>query len=498
MRARRNTMPRLRAPLRSERGVALPTAISMLFIIGMLAGVASTAAITANSQSNRGRAVARAVAAADAGANVAQHRLNKGLPWTNLGCLTSDEAGVLRYVPYPVGEDWCDPEEEDLGEGASWSFQVSKGELLGVCGRQLWEKEIVSTGIVQMGNGREVKRRILVTVNMVDNGSTWGDNAAFGSRSLTLQDTSSVTGRACSSTGNIELEDSSVLCGLASVSAGNQVKLGASANHFAPPACSGPGSTLPTQESPPLNLVDEEEAWDDERNDNGDWVLGPGALWDENSRTLTIYNHQTVTLNLSGDTYSFCDIRTDLGPMDVGGAIDPGVRPPGSNPVKIFIHSPEWCDANLIDPSRPSGGPQGEYWVGIDNEGLSAGGPAAKDMQLLVAGSGQQDTTLYLPQAYGGLDAPSSADMAVYAPRSTVKTHKYSQGADVHTINGCVAARDLVLTTGVVPLKYSTSCAYADGSTIAIFSPYRWVECSPKRPDPLNDPPDAGCDPAAS
>jgi hypothetical protein len=201
----------VRARLRDQSGIAVPTVL-MLMVIMLLLGLAATqASIAGLSQATRDRQAKRALGAADAGADAAQWRLNHtvlafdadGL--LNLsnpsgtiqnvlqqGCVSVNAANIdlLNTGSYtgdfnPIIPDlnlpWCSTtaqggSSEDLGDGATYTYRVSSairalssGALVGM------RRKVVVTG--RVGN---VTRRALVGLDLrLVSGSNWIPESLF-------------------------------------------------------------------------------------------------------------------------------------------------------------------------------------------------------------------------------------------------------------------------------------------------------------------------------
>jgi hypothetical protein len=92
----------MRRRLRSEDGIALPVAISVMAITLLLVGVAVAYSIHSVSRSNRDRASARALSAAQAGIDVGRWRMNKSIVADQVGGIL-DSNGLLSQVVQTLG-----------------------------------------------------------------------------------------------------------------------------------------------------------------------------------------------------------------------------------------------------------------------------------------------------------------------------------------------------------------------------------------------------------
>src|SRR5688572_2050147 len=110
--------------LTSERGVALPVSLAVLFTVAGLATVAARAAIVSNNQSFRDNNAKRAVQAAAAGLQTAVYQTNLMAPNGDQCVHKAASDGALSNAAVE-GDDWCLVQTENLGDGASYSVQVS-------------------------------------------------------------------------------------------------------------------------------------------------------------------------------------------------------------------------------------------------------------------------------------------------------------------------------------------------------------------------------------
>jgi hypothetical protein len=139
---------RLLRAARSERGMALPTALFAMVASLGLAGVAVMSTVDVQRGSQRDSGSKSAIAAADAGANVAMMRLNRDpAELSTAPCLDGAQ---------PEANGWCPPVSGEVG-GAQYSYQVSQAAGAG-CGE-------FDLCVVVTGTAGEVSRRVLITFN---------------------------------------------------------------------------------------------------------------------------------------------------------------------------------------------------------------------------------------------------------------------------------------------------------------------------------------------
>lgn len=138
---------RLLRLVRSEQGMALPTAMFATVASLGLAGAAVMSSVDVQRGSERDSGSKSAIAAADAGANVAMLRLNR-------------EREDLAEAPCldgaaPAADGWCPPVTGSVGT-ATYSYRLSNAEQL--CGE-------FDLCVSVTGAAGEVSRRVLVSFN---------------------------------------------------------------------------------------------------------------------------------------------------------------------------------------------------------------------------------------------------------------------------------------------------------------------------------------------
>jgi hypothetical protein len=150
---------RLRSYIRSEEGIALPTAMFATIAAMALGSVAVISSIDVQHGTARDNGSKSAIAAADAGANVALARQNRYA--TELSeedpCVNLNSEEKLEPGPEMAGNPgWCAPIPGEVG-GAAYSYRVSAvgvDPAEGACGEE-YEVCIVSTG-----SSNDVDRRV--------------------------------------------------------------------------------------------------------------------------------------------------------------------------------------------------------------------------------------------------------------------------------------------------------------------------------------------------
>ncbi len=439
--------------LGQERAFVLPTAVAMLFIIGILVAATASVALTANSQAGRDQKVKEALAAADSGVRAAGYRINVLEPGP-LQCVKADPSTGDLSLTWVAADGWCPAQVEDLPNGASYSYRVSSPEDLVLNGQYQAQRKIVSTGIVG-----GVERRVLALVNAATGAPLFASGKALvGADRLDLSNSARVDGSAASN-GDIYLDNSAIVCGDATPGDGKQV---ITSNHGG--LCSG-FSSQASGDALVLEPVDQGSAATS--NDNArigtqdTWTSSGQIEWNPTTRSLKLKNNSTLTLG--GNLYSFCHLEITNNAQLIIAARDPGTA------VRIYIDAPENC-----------GSTTGAGSVSLTNAGSIVNLNAdPTTLQLYVVGSDSASTSVSLqsnPQAVFNL--------VIYAPRSTVSVNNQTR------IVGAIAGKQASVDNNSSITWNDKVAQLRTGSLLSIFKRQRWVECTTKPPSAT---PDSGC-----
>jgi hypothetical protein len=428
----------------------MPFAVLTLTVIAALAALVAAQGISASGQTRRDSSVKRAVASADAGLNAAIYRLNKLTP-NELACVV---VGATTLEVEPVQPDgWCRAQTEELGDGASFSYRISGGQLALVNGQELLQRKVVSTGTV---NG--VMRRAKTVVGSSTGKTLFGGNVIISNDDLTLSNNTRVVGNVASN-GNISLQGSTQVCGHATYGPGKEFTA-------AGPGLQCPGFSNSAAEQPfVLNPVDQGSAAT--VNDNGrigvqdPFLPSIPSIWNPATRVLQL--KQFSTLTLTGDIYSFCNLEiANTAQLLIG------PRAAGRPPLKIFIDSPESC------PGVANAGSVKLTQTGsIQNLN---GDPTA--LRLYVRGSTQTSTSVQFLNSFS-----TNVNMLLYAPRSSVRMQNST------AITGAIAGKSVLLENNAL-VTWHPSASLPIDDLLPLFRRQSWVECSTK---PTGAAVDSGC-----
>ena len=380
--------------LHDERGIALPVAMMVLFMAAGLAMVAARSGIVSTHQSFRDSNVKSAIQAAQSALQVTMYRSNLVQP-TAAQCVVKDPGtGALSKVAVQA-DGWCAPQTETMGDGASYTVQVSQAANVRINGQFLAERKIVATGTA---NG--VSRRAVVTVDASTGDPLFPFNYAMVAKDkVEFKNNANITGN-IGSNGDIEFKNGGSVCGNLTPGAGKTVIKGKPITH-----CAGDVETPATQPFvfQPVDMSGPNAGNDNNRIFNMKNGGSPAdsctncakVLWDNSARSLTIQSGGILTL--SGDVYALCKLD-----IQGGAQLKISAR---TTPLIVYIDTPENC-----------GGGSGMGSATLAGQVLNVNSDPATFV-LMVAGSTSTTTTVTIEDnAVTKLNAP----MAIYAPNSTV------------------------------------------------------------------------------
>jgi Tfp pilus assembly protein PilX len=444
-----------------ERGLAVPIALAILFMVAGLAMVSAREAIVSQTQSFRDRNVKRALQAAQAGLETAVYETNLMQPGSQQ-CATKAAPGAQLAISSLQADGWCPSQSEDLGDGATYAMRISGAQSLHVNGQALVERTVVSSGSVN-GVRRRVSQRITA--------ATGEPVFAFGYAGLSLTavdfgNNVNVTG-GLGSNGDVRLKNYAEVCGAVTPGPGKATTIQNNAH-----VCSGYPTDSGTT-SFNLQPVDQGNAQTVNDNDRIGNPPGPTSAdpcsscgdvdWNPSTRVLKLTNNATLTLG--GNVYSLC--RLDL---DNTAQLKIAARAPGTA-VRIYVDSPEAC-----------GGGSGMGSVSVrNNSSIVNLNSDPTTLQLYVVGSPTKATEVNLSN---GVNVETEMIMAIYAPYSTVTLDNNV------SLTGAIAARLLVMQNNA-SLTYSDRIAdITTGSPVRLYRNEEYVECAN---DQTGTAPASGC-----
>jgi hypothetical protein len=449
----------LRNRLASDRGIALPVTVSVMFMVAGLATVTARAAISSDHQSLRDRNVKQAIQAANAGLEAAMYRTNLMQPGSLQCALKNASSGNLTVVGVG-GDGWCPQQTEDLGNGQSYAVRISAGSSLHVNGQSLVQRKFISTGAA---NG--VRRRVMLRSNAATGEPVFPQGyAGVALDGIDLPNSVSIQG-GVGSNGDILLRNYAYVCGNVTPGPGKSVQIRNSAS-----VCPT-GSTTPAQQSFNFQPVDQGDA--PTNNDNSRIGSPPqpisldpctdcsGIDWDPSTRMLSLRNNSTLTLG--GGVYSFCGIE-----IENTAQLKIPARPLGTG-IRIFIDSPEHC------------GGEGTGSVSVRNSATILNfNSDPTTFQLYLLGSSSIPTYV----AFDGIEFASDLVMAVYAPYSTIRIKGNSR------LSGAIASKAIDLHNSAQITYHQRIEDITTGSPLRLYRPEQYLECTAATSGTL---PDSDC-----
>jgi hypothetical protein len=435
---------RLRDRLRSERGMAVPTAL-MVIVIGLgLSGAAVMATVSAQHGSIRDQDRKAAIAASDAGISQALFRQNKISTQTE-PCLMQGSAGGL--VPgAPLADGWCPEQTGSVGD-ASYAYRVMPAvEEVPLPGQQGKSQ----TTVVSVGTSDDVSRRAAVRAVAPTGQNVFGADRAIGVDSVEISGESDVN-VSTGSNGTVTVDNNATLCGDGRHGPGGDLVFDNNGVQ-----CPGYGENEGMLEVPPPDLS--AVTFDSTVRFFGQDLATGNVTWDPSTRTLDMDG--AATLSLNGGDYILCKLEMGGGSTLIAAA--------GSH-VRIFFDKPEncgWTSGDTAQQIKVTGTSSIIRTVGADMP------------QLLMAGSDQGIRS----EAYFSGTGDVLNQFILYAPR----THVTIEGTA--TYQGAVAGQTLYVG-GTAILTADQDLDSPDVQVTKIYRPDRYVECI----GATGSPPDADC-----
>lgn len=336
----------IRDLLRSERGMALPTAMFAMVASLGFAGAAVMSSVNVQQGSHRDSDSKNAIAAADAGANVALLRLNRyATAFSGSTPCLGVSSGTL-VLAGTAADGWCPPIEGSVGDS---SYMYRATPAVG--------SEAMS--VVATGTSGEVSRRIAVTYKTTTVGSALGKEGLIGVDDVEI-DNNADARVGVGTNGNIYVHNNGNVCGNVRHGIGKQATFDNNGTQ-----CQGYGITEGNVSLPPVSsfmptdietnnsnyrLVTctktsptKEPAGCQSDTYTGKWKST--EPWNPSTRTIYASNNTTITLG--GGDYFICRlyVRNNSHFVMAEGA-----------QVRVFFDTPENCE---MDP--------GEKQIDINN-----------------------------------------------------------------------------------------------------------------------------------
>jgi Tfp pilus assembly protein PilX len=447
--------------LRDERGIALPVALAVLFVVAGLATVAARSAIVADHQSLRDTSVKRSIQAAQSGLQMAVYQTNLMQPGATQ-CAGRNGSNQLQ-VQAVQSDGWCAPMSETLSDGSTYTEQVSQATTVTQNQLTVNQRTVVSTATA---NG--VTRRAVYTINASTGAQLFPLNyAMLAQNSISMKNNSKVTG-GLASNGNITLKNNSNICGNITAGPGKTYSHGPNTT-----VCAGFSTANATQ---PFSIqpVDTANASpnDNQRitnaiNNSGTNKDSCGSTcskitWNSSTRVLTL--NSGAVLTLSGNTYFFCRLE-----LKGGSTLQIASR---TTPLQVYIDTPENC-----------GGTAGMGSVAFNSSANFinlSNNPST--FVLFVAGSTKIATSVDLSS--NDQTGASAIIMAIYAPNSSIT---YQNNLN---FTGAIVAKTIDIKNNAVITYDSRVGTITSGSPIRFYQGTDYKECTGT---PTSTAPNSGC-----
>jgi type II secretory pathway pseudopilin PulG len=488
----------MRKLLANEKGIAMPTATSMLMVVSLLVAAGLATATQLSQSSNRDEDRKRALSAAEAGIQTAVYRLNQirnpVVPPTM--CLTT----------VPVASTGSPPEcpaspAESLGNGASFYYYVTP--RLGASGTcALMPGQVAATTdrcVTAFGTADGVTRRLQVRVSEQDVFGGFFDVGLLG-KSLVYAYNSINMIADVGSNAAVYLNNSVTASGDESLGVDGEVKLLEGGSYTALNSVTVEGGLTPIYEPYEMPQADFER-YDGEsggvaapsENDN---AALPAANYNAANKSFII-NSGTVTINPG--TYYLCHVF-------FGNSVNFRINNTGlttsNGMTRFLVDHPRRPGSNCpASPTTYTSTTAGTF--GVDNSVLINKETAEREelFQVYMYGSGNENEDLTTSR-YSWCDRQTSPSLpgecrsdfmldnsvqfygSVYAPDSTVQAHNSVQ------IWGGLGG-DKIRLFNSVTFRVTDAVRTAPALSPGAAGRKGWTECKPN-PSVTADP-ESGC-----
>lgn len=436
--------------VRSERGMALPTALLATTISFTLASTAVVASVVSQRGTVRDSASKSAIAAADAGASVAMMRMNRyASSLTSADPCLGVNNGTL-VLTGAAADGWC-PEVQGTVGGSSYAYRVTPQVSGG------------TMSVVATGADGTVSRRVSTTFKETSIGGILSEAGVIAEGDITLNNSAQIR-VGVGTNGNVTLSNSAQICGSIRHGVGKGVTFRNSSGQCSGYVQSEGNETLPavssfmptdiatnnsnyrlakctktTPEKLPLGCELDSYV----SNNNGTWGWVPA------SRKIELSN--TSTLTLGGGDYFICRLVINNSSHLIMAA---------ESHVRIFFDTPENCGLS-----------SGTAQVEINNSGsIEATAFGAKLGQYDVPGLYVQGSTTRATQVNFN-NSGSESEFVLYAPNSSVNFNNSA------TYQGAVVGKTVTLNNSAIVKQPSGFTAPSIGGA-TIYSRQSYVECS--------------------
>jgi hypothetical protein len=487
----------LRTLLAKERGIAMPTATSLLMVVSLLAAAGLASSTQLSQSASRDQDRKRALGAAEAGLQTAIYRLNQirepVVPGTM--CLTTGPVA-------PVSGDNCPASPtESLGNGASFYYYVSpRLEVSGTCSLQ--PGQVATTRdrcVTAVGVADGVTRRLQVRVSEHDVFGGFFDVGLLGKSVFYAYNSINMVAD-IGSNGTVYLNNSVTANDEDSLGVDGAVKLHTGGTYTAVNSVTVEGGLQPRAEAYEMPAADF-ESYDGESggvaapSENNNASLSP-TYYNAANKSFRV-NSGTVTINPG--TYYFCNVY-------FGSSVNFRISNSGLNTTngmtRILVDHPRRPGHNCpTSPTTYTSDHAGTF--GVDNSVLINKEAAEREelLQIYMYGSANEQESLTTSryswcarQSSPSLPGECRADFmldnsvefygSVYAPDSTVQAHN-----SVNIWGGL--AGDKIRLFNSVSFRVTDAVRTAPALKPGAVRRTGWAECR-EDPTTVGDP-ESGC-----
>jgi hypothetical protein len=474
---------------REETGIALPAALGVLVVVGVLSSATFAVSSRLNDSSTASRDSKRALQAADAGLEAAMFRMNElGLQSVSK-CFTTSAVDPASGTDPETGgtpaAGECAGVEDDLGNNSDYVYYVTPAlDNDDVCaGLPVYNNDpdgevtVTQRCITAIGEVNGERRRIQARVASYIGTQLFPVGGILAINGIKAQNNSIVSG-VLGSNGQITLGNNSVISG--------GIKLGTSST---PPPSLGTGSTVGG--NPPVSYRSEAEGafvlapvdMGNTATVNDDGRIASGQDSGSNvtytntaaaPRRLTIGNNGSLTLG--GGTYNFC--RVELGNNSYI-TIAAGAK------IRFFLDSPDRSGSGCIPSGQTAAQARSNGYGGMflgQGSNFNNPGPSI-NFQIYMYGYADGSHRVNFFNA-------ANMNAAIYAPSSELIWN------NTGGITGAVSASK-------VEFKNSATFTWGGGGggqfdlselrtdTVSVYYRMAWTEC--QRVRTTTSDPESGC-----
>lgn len=426
---------------RSERGIAVPTALMALIASFALASVAVMSTVDVQQGTKRDHDSKEAIAAADAGADIALLRLNRFLPTLNAGSVCVGPNGESQTAETVSGVSWCPWTATEQVGGATYQYRISA------------YTSTKTLNVVSVGTSGTVSRRVNVALKTLSGKKVFASEKVLAQGNITLEGTAYIH-TDIGTNGSIENKGSAKICG--------NDRSGPSGEAPAPqPGCGE--KTKEIKNLPPIVAPENVETVNDDcrlawnctgakagqedtysTSGNGNKRLSSSEFWEPFHHVLSIGSNTQLTMG--GNIYYVCE-------LNIQGKL---YMPAGAH-VEIYVGSPKAC--GLSSGAR-------QVYVGaggvIESSACETTQPLCDVPRIYVLGNG----SVTLVGTIGTTD-----EVILYAPESEVDL-----GGNA-TWKGMIAGNTLKIH-GNPTVESDSKIREPEITFASTFERTRYVECT--------------------